>query len=43
MTAPNVISFRLSDEEKARLEKYRAKHGLRSLNEAFKHMLALAK
>lgn len=34
------ISIRLTDDERQALERYRAEHGLRSLNEAVKKMIA---
>lgn len=35
-------SIRLTDAERETLEKYRRKHGLRSLNEAVKKLIAEA-
>ena len=34
------LSIRLTDQERDALERYRAEHGLRSLNEAVKKMIA---
>lgn len=36
------LSIRLTDEERDALERYRAEHGLRSLNEAVKKMISEA-